>query len=97
MILIDANELLKRICNEKCYHYHECRDDTDRCILYYYIKESPTAYDIDEIVKRLEAELKFADEEKERCSRENPLQFDSAKGYATGIANAIKIVKGGAE
>ena len=26
-------------------------------------------------------ELKLADEEKLRCARENPLQFDSAKGY----------------
>lgn len=26
---------------------------------------------------------------------DNPLQFDSAKGYASGIATAIEIVKGG--
>lgn len=55
----------------------------------------PTAYDPEEVVKQLEAELIRADEEKERCSIENPLQFDSAKGYAHGIANAIEIVKGG--
>lgn len=63
----------------------------------YKMNEQPTAYDIDKAVKELEEELKLADAEKIRCSRENPLQFDSAKGYAMGIYNAIEIVKGGAE
>lgn len=45
------------------------------------------------IVERLEEELNSADAEKERCARENPLQFDSSKGYATGIYNAIEITK----
>lgn len=50
------------------------------------------------VLERLEEELKLADEEKERCARENPLQFDSAKGYATAMYNAIEIVKrGGAD
>ena len=50
------------------------------------------------VTAELENELKLADEEKGRCSRENPLQFDTAKGYATGISNAIEIVrKGGVE
>lgn len=48
---------------------------------------------IDNALKRLKEELKLADEEKERCARENVLQFDSAKGYATGIYNAIEIIK----
>lgn len=48
---------------------------------------------LDHIIERLEVEGKLADEEKERCARENPLQFDSAKGYSTGIFNAIKIIK----
>lgn len=46
------------------------------------------------VMAELENELKLADEEKERCSRENPLQFDTAKGYATGISNAIEIISG---
>lgn len=45
------------------------------------------------IINRLEQELELADEEKERCARENQLQFDSAKGYSTGIYNAIEIIK----
>lgn len=59
------------------------------------IEEQPTAYDVDKVVKQLEEELRLADEEKQRCARENPLQFDSAKGYASGLAGAIEIVKGG--
>lgn len=54
-----------------------------------------TAYDVDKVLNQLEEELKLADEEKQRCARENPLQFDSAKGYASGIAAVIEIVKGG--
>ena len=45
------------------------------------------------IIEKLENELYLADKEKERCSRENPLQFDSAKGYANGVANIIEIIK----
>lgn len=52
-------------------------------------------YDPDKVVEQLVAELYLADKEKERCARENPLQFDSAKGYAMGLSNAIEIVKAG--
>ena len=48
---------------------------------------------IEKILERLESELKLADKEKERCSRENPLQFDTAKGYVNGISNTIEIVQ----
>ena len=51
----------------------------------------------EKIIEKLEEELKLADEEKLRCTRENPLQFDSAKGYANGVANAIEIIKQEAE
>lgn len=59
------------------------------------LNHAPTAYDVDKVVEQLEKELQLADKEKARCARENPLQFDSAKGYASGIATAIEIVKGG--
>ena len=48
---------------------------------------------IQKIMEKLEEELKLADEEKRRCVNENALQFDSAKGYATGVYNSIEIVK----
>lgn len=59
------------------------------------METQPTAHDVDKVVEQLEKELQLADKEKARCARENPLQFDSAKGYASGIATAIEIVKGG--
>lgn len=59
------------------------------------IENQPTAYDIDKVVEELEKELSLADKEKERCAGENNLQFDSAKGYASGISTAIEIVKQG--
>ena len=62
------------------------------------IDRRPTAFDKEKVIKELREELNLSDAEKERCARENPLQFDSAKGYANGIANAIEIVeKGGIE
>ena len=51
--------------------------------------------EFEKIIEKLEKELKLADDEKLRCARENPLQFDSAKGYAMGLSNAIEIVKAG--
>lgn len=59
------------------------------------IGREQAAYDFDSVIERLEKELKHADDEKIRCIKENPLQFDTVKGYATGIATAIEIVKGG--
>ncbi len=44
------------------------------------------------LIERLEEELRLADEVKEKCARENPLMFDNAKGYSTGVSNAIHIV-----
>lgn len=59
------------------------------------IDEQPTVYDVDKVVERLESELSLSDKEKERCVKENPLQFDESKGYARGIAVALEIVKSG--
>lgn len=52
---------------------------------------------IDTIKSRLKLELSLADKEKERCVRENQLQFDSAKCYANGIAVALEIVNNNIE
>lgn len=62
------------------------------------IERLPTVFDKEKVIKELKEELKHSDNEKERCVRENPLQFDLAKGYSSGIANAIEIVeKGGVD
>lgn len=58
-------------------------------------ENSKPAYSIDKVVEELEKELNLADKEKERCTGENHLQFDSVKGYASGISSAIEIVKQG--
>lgn len=63
-----------------------------------FIEDQPIAFNKEKVIKELREELNLSDAEKERCARENPLQFDSAKGYANGIANSIEIVeKGGIE
>ena len=84
MRLIDADKLTKdRVENDPVRIAAEC---------------APTAFDKEKVIEELREELNLSDAEKERCARENPLQFDSAKGYANGIANAIEIVeKGGLE
>ena len=72
------------------------------CILQHFCFETDDKLSIDlwntrksmeNIVERLEEELELTDKEKRRCVHENPLQFDEAKGYARGIANAIEIVR----
>ena len=87
--LIDESELIEIIQgNEELLEF--TKDECINCI-----KACDTAYDPDKVVDQLESELRLADKEKERCARENPLQFDSAKGYAMGLSNAIEIVKAG--
>lgn len=59
------------------------------------IENQPTAYDVGKVIEKLKTESSLADKEKARCARENPLQFDMAKGYAQGISVALEIVKSG--
>ncbi len=53
------------------------------------------AYDVNQVIKELKYELKLAEQDKERCERENQLQFDFAKGYCMGFYNTLEIVKAG--
>ena len=97
--LIDADKLLETLqdlephCENKDYEYGML--NTMRYYMPKIINDEPTVFDVDKVVDQLESELRLADKEKERCARENPLQFDSAKGYAMGLSNAIEIVKAG--
>ena len=90
-----SDDLISRKFLLECAEY----DDKWRLVIpYEKVKNAPTAFDKEKVIKELREELNLSDAEKERCARENPLQFDSAKGYANGIANAIEIVeKGGIE
>lgn len=105
MRLIDADELIKRMRKwmpkDPCGREQTVEEvvATDIAVsVCMEIEEAPTAFDKEKVIEELREELNLSDAEKERCARENPLQFDSAKGYANGIANAIDIVeKGGIE
>ena len=90
-----SDDLISRKFLLECAEY----DDKWRLVIpYEKVKNAPTAFDKEKVIEELREELNLSDAEKERCARENPLQFDSAKGYANGIANAIEIVeKGGIE
>lgn len=85
MRLIDTDELREDI---------HCLYSDDFGILEK-IDQQSTAFDVDKVVEQLEKELEFADEVKKRCTKENIMQFDMAKGYANGIANSIEIVERG--
>ena len=84
---------------QECHDFH-C-DSCNMTISYDYTNKQEaieawnTRKPMERIVERLEEELKLADEIKEKCARENQLMFDNAKGYATGISNAIYILKAG--
>lgn len=91
MRLIDVDWIVDSdIANCLGAEYYSCVPDVRDML-----NDQPTAYDLDGVLNQLEEELRMADEEKRRCAGENSLQFDSAKGYANGIANAIDCVKSG--
>ena len=96
-----SDDLISRKALLDRFRYGDKESESDKawiCAVRRMIKEQPTAFDKEKVIKELREELNLSDAEKERCARENPLQFDSAKGYANGIANAIEIVeKGGLE
>ena len=96
-----SDDLISRKALLDRFRYGDKEFESDKawiCAVRRMIKEQPTAFDKEKVIKELREELNLSDAEIERCGRENPLLFDSAKGYANGIANAIEIVeKGGIE
>lgn len=93
MRLIDADLLMKNLGFMDTEEERE--ENVGQIITWEDVDSLPTAFDVEKVVALLEEELKLADDEKARCIKENPIQFDSAKGYAHGIAVAIEIVKRG--
>ena len=93
MRLIDADALIKNL--SYLYTKNHIPIDMRAKEILTTIMEQPTAYSVDKVVEELKRELSLAKKEKERCTGENHLQFDSAKGYASGISYAIEIVKQG--
>lgn len=93
MRLIDADLLMEYLGFMDTEEERE--ENVGQIITWEDVDWMPTAFDVEKVVKLLEEELKLADDEKARCIKENPIQFDSAKGYAHGVAAAIEIVKRG--
>ncbi len=93
MRLIDIEKL--KGCAIVRPHTHEDIMAIESCSEKIAHKDIPTAFDINTVMEHLNKELELADDEKSRCIKENPIQFDSAKGYAHGIAVAIEIVERG--
>ncbi len=81
-------------CDDCPYSYSKNGQEMTECAICEFKAKLNRA---DKIIKQLEEELRAADTEKERTAKEDVLQFDSAKGYAHGIANALKIARGGVE
>lgn len=90
--LIDADEFQKQIVGMAILNNYPPDKANALCKL---VDSQPTAFDVEKVIEQLNKELELADEEKRRCTIENMLQFDEAKGYARGMACAIEIVKRG--
>lgn len=71
MRLIDADELKIYVAAAVLDGNKEHKDRGSA--LFRAIDSMPTAYDVDKSVDRLKTELRAADDEKERCARENQL------------------------
>lgn len=84
MRLIDADEF-------KNQTYKNCGLITN--LIVELIDKQPTIYYPDLILAVLQNELKYAEKEKEQAARENPSQFDLARGYALGVEYTIELIK----
>lgn len=93
MKVIDADLLMENLGFGDTEEERE--ENVGEIITWEDIDSLPTAFDVEKVIEQLNKELELADEEKRRCTVENMLQFDEAKGYARGIACAIDIVKRG--
>lgn len=58
-----------------------------------HIRHWEESNETDLILAVLQNELKDAEKEKERATRENPSQFDSVRGYVLGVEYAIELIK----
>lgn len=76
MKLIDADLLMENLGFMDTEEERE--ENVGQIITWEDVDRMPTAFDAEKVVKLLEEELKLADDEKARCIKENPIQFDSA-------------------
>lgn len=91
--LIDVDLLMENLGFDDTEEERE--ENVGEIITWEDVDRLPTAFNVEKVVEQLNKELELAEEEKRRCTVENMLQFDEAKGYARGMACAIEIVKRG--
>lgn len=91
--LIDTDDLIMYLDFENSKEERE--ENVGKIITLEMIDNIPTAYDLDDVLEKLEKEMQFAERDKEWSVKVNPCQFDTAKGYANGITSVFEIVKGG--
>lgn len=97
MRLIDAdklkNDIAKWLNPKACIEEPRMVEVDDIAVsIIMEIEEQPAAFYEERVLETLKKELDLADRERDRCSRENILQFDEAKGYARGISYAMEVV-----
>lgn len=91
--LIDTDDLIQYLDFKNTEEERE--ENVGKIITLEMIDNIPTAYDLDDVLEKLEKEMQFAERDKEWSVKVNPCQFDTAKGYANGVANTYEIVKCG--
>ena len=88
MRLIDADKITSgKIAKYLGRGYECCTPDIEDML-----KEQPTAYDVDKVVKQLEVLSDRADYDMSVCEKGMYQYYD---GFGDGIDKAIEIVKGG--
>ena len=87
--LISRSTAMENYCNALCSKLQK-GEYCNNCIVKAWLNNQPTAYDVDEVVEKLEevknkdTEIALDEAQKERCF-----------WYAQGMNRAIEIVKGG--
>ena len=87
--LISRSTAIENYCNALCPKLQK-GEYCNNCIVKAWLNNHPTAYDVDEVVEKLEevknkdTEIALDEAQKERCF-----------WYAQGMNRAIEIVKGG--
>lgn len=87
--LISRSTAMENYCNALCPKLQK-GEYCNNCIVKAWLNNQPTAYDVDEVVEKLEevknkdTEIALDEAQKERCF-----------WYAQGMNRAIEIVKGG--
>ncbi len=100
MRLINADELLKYMetteISQSIDEINKGNDNYSSTALYGYIKEMPTAYDVDKVVERLEENAKYSQSESDELAQAGSWGGAAdLQGRATAYKYSVDIVKSG--